>query len=204
PNASHSPTANPSATASTTTPSSSTTPNPSGAPGPATLVHCVGTVPAGDNMAIGTVTGDPTVVVRDIQDPANARNLCTFDTSVLAPQFISASAVAYETADNQIIGAQLAGGPTRILATYGAGVIGSGQYAISPDGRSVTYLDGNTWRLAGPTGNKVLSTLPAVPGRGVNPDEDDSFLSFSPDGLYVALFQPFHVGRSGEPVPDTV
>src|SRR5207253_3048567 len=114
------------------------------------------------------------------------------------------SAVAYETADNQIIQAQFAGGPTTLLATYGAGVIGSGQYAISPDGRSVTYLDGNTWRLAGPTGNKVLSTLPAVPGRGVNPDEDDSFLSFSPDGLYVALFQTFHVGGSGETAPDQV
>ncbi|TME23269.1 MAG: hypothetical protein E6I67_03510 [Chloroflexi bacterium] len=164
----------------------------------------MGTLPAGDNMVIGTVTGDPTVVVRDIQDPANARNLCTFDTSVLAPEFVSASAVAYETADNQIIGAQLAGGPTRILATYGAGVIGSGQYAISPDGRSVTYLDGNTWRLAGPSGNRVLATLPAVPGRGVNPDEDDSFLGFSPDGLYIALFQTFHVGGTGETAPDQV
>jgi len=167
-------------------------------------VHCLGTVPAGDNMVIGTVTGDATVVVRDIQDPANARNLCTFDTNVLAPQFVSATDVAYETADNQIIGAQLAGGPTRVLATYGTGVIGSGQYAVSPDGRSITYLDGNTWRLAGPSGNRVLATLPAVPGRGINPDEDDSFLGFSPDGLYIALFQTFHVGGTGEAAPDQI
>ena len=193
-----------SASTSTTTPSSNASPGSSPAPGPATLVHCSASVPAGDNLVIGTVAGDPTVVVRDIQDPANARSLCTFDSSVLSPLFVSASAVAYETADNQIIQAQFAGGPTTLLATYGAGVIGSGQYAISPDGRSVTYLDGNTWRLAGPTGNKVLSTLPAVPGRGVNPDEDDSFLSFSPDGLYVALFQTFHVGGSGETAPDQV
>ena len=165
PSASHTPTPSPStasASTSTTTPSSNASPGSSPAPGPATLVHCSASVPAGDNLVIGTVAGDPTVVVRDIQDPANARSLCTFDSSVLSPLFVSASAVAYETADNQIIQAQFAGGPTTLLATYGAGVIGSGQYAISPDGRSVTYLDGNTWRLAGPTGNKVLSTLPAV------------------------------------------
>jgi hypothetical protein len=166
-------------------------------------VHCGTSVPAGDNLVIGTVVGDPTVVVRDIQDPANAKNLCTFDSTVLAPQFVSASAVAYETADNQIIKADLAGGPTNILATYASG-FGSGQYAISPDGRSVTYLDGNAWRLAGPSGSRVLSTLPAAPNRGVNPNQDDSFLSYSPDGQYIALFQTFHVGGSGETAADQI
>src|SRR5207237_1367855 len=46
--------------------------------------------------------------------------------------------------------------------------------------------------------------LPAVPGRGVKPYEDDSFLGFSPDGLYIALFQTFHVGGTGEAAPDQV
>jgi hypothetical protein len=167
------------------------------------LVHCSTSVPAGDNLVIGTVAGDPTVVVRDIQDPANARNLCTFDSTALAPQFVSASTVAYETPDNQIVKADLAGGGTAILATYGSG-FGSGQYAISPDGRSITYLDGNSWRLVGLSGNKVLSTLPPTPARGVNPDEDDSFLAFSRDGQYIALFQTFHVGGSGETAPDQI
>src|SRR5256885_14226221 len=138
-----SPTSTATASAITTTPSSPTSPGATPPPGPATLVPCVAPPPAGDNMVIGTVTGDPTVVVRDIQDPANARNLCTFDTSVLAPEFVSASAVAYETADNQIIGAQLAGGPTRILATYGAGVIGSGQVSNGPVRRPPSHLHGN-------------------------------------------------------------
>src|SRR6059036_2125187 len=84
----------------------------------ASAVHCDSAVPAGDNLVIGTVVGDPTIVVRDIQDPAHAKNLCTFDPSVLAPQFVSGTAVAYETADNQIIKANLAGGETTILATY--------------------------------------------------------------------------------------
>src|SRR5690348_2385336 len=79
-----------SATASST---SSTT-----GPGPTTLVHCGTPVPAGDNLVIGTVVGDPTVVVRDIQDPANAKNLCTFDSAAQAPVFVNGGAVAYETA----------------------------------------------------------------------------------------------------------
>lgn len=203
--ATHSP-ASPSTTGigtATAAPSGSAAPTSSGSPGPASLVHCATPVPAGDNLVIGTVVGDPTIVVRDIQDPANAKNLCTIDASALAPQFVSASTVAYETADNQIVFAPLAGGATTLVATYSAG-FGSGQYAISPDGRSVTYLDGNAWRLAGPSGNRVLTTLPAVAGRGVNANQDDSFLSFSPDGSYIALFQTFHVGGTAETAPDQI
>ena len=142
PSASHTPTpstSTASASTSTTTPSSNASPGSTPAPGPATLVHCSASVPAGDNLVIGTVAGDPTVVVRDIQDPANARSLCTFDSSVLSPLFVSASAVAYETADNQIIQAQFAGGPTTLLATYGAGVIGSGSVRDQP-GRQVGHV----------------------------------------------------------------
>lgn len=179
-------------------------PIPSGSPGPASLVHCTGAIPAGDTLVIGTVVGDPTVVVRDIQDPANAKNLCSFDSNVLSPQFVNGSTVAYETSDNQIVVAPLAGGATALAAGYSAGVAGSGQYAVSPDGHSITYLDGNQWHLAGPSVNRVLTTLPAVPARGISSSQDDSFLSFSPDGAYIALFQTFHVGGSGETAPDQI
>ncbi|TMD11986.1 MAG: hypothetical protein E6I96_13560 [Chloroflexi bacterium] len=194
-----------SAAPSASTPSASSTPTAGASPAaaPASLVHCTSAVPAGDNIVIGTVVGDPAVVVRDIQDPAHARNLCTFDSSVLSPQFVSGSTVAYETAGSQIITAGLAGGATAVVATYTAG-FDSGQYAFSPDGRSVTYLDGNAWHLVGPSGNRVLTTLPAVPGRGVSFNQDDSFLSFSPDGLYIAYFQTFHVGGSGATAPDQI
>ncbi len=204
PTAAHTPVASPTASTTTATPTAGGSPGATSSPGPASLVHCTSAVPAGDNLVIGTVVGDPTVVVRDIQDPANAKNLCTFDANVISPQFISPSAVVYATPESQIVQAQLAGGPTALLATFGGGVVNSGQFAISPDGRSMTYLDGNAWRLVGPSGNRVLTTLPAVPGRGVSPDEDDSFLSYSPDGQYLALFQTFHVGGSGETAADQI
>jgi hypothetical protein len=194
-----SPSVQPTATSSTSaSPSSIST----GTSGGAALVHCTTTVPAGDNLVIGTVTGDPTIVVRDIQDPANAKNLCQFDTGATSPQFVSATQVAYETGSNQLIKVDLATGSTTLLA--GSGGSGSRQFAASPDGQSITYLDGNAWHLLTPSGDRVLTTLPPVPGRGVNPDEDDSFLSFSPDGLYIALVQTFHVGGTGATAPDQV
>ena len=87
-------------------------------------------MPAGDNLVIGTVVGDPTVVVRDIQDPAHARNLCVFDAGALAPQFVDGQTVAYETSDNHIVIAGLGGATTQVLATYTSG-FDSGQYAFS-------------------------------------------------------------------------
>ncbi len=158
---------------------------------------------SGDNLVIGAVSGDPTVVVRDIQDPANAKNVCRFDPAATSAQFVSATQVAYETASNELIKADLTSGSTSLIATFGGG-LGSGQYSVSPDGRSFTYLDGNAWHLVTPSGNKVLTTLPPVPGRGVNPDEDDLFLKYSPDGLYIALVQTFHTGGTGATAPDQV
>jgi Tol biopolymer transport system component len=155
-------------------------------------------LPAGDNLVIGTVVGDPVIVVRDIQDPANAKNLCTIDAGAQSPQFISGSSVAYQTSDAKIIKADLAAGTTTILATS------SGQFAISPDGTSISYVSGNGWHLAGPSGDRVLTTLPPVPARGVNHDEDDYYLSFSPDGKYIALFQTFQTGGTGETAPDQI
>jgi len=169
----------------------------------ASAVHCDSAVPAGDNLVIGTVVGDPTVVVRDIQDPAHSRNLCTFDTTALSPQFVSGTTIAYETPSNQIVTSDLAGGGAVVLATYTAG-FDSGQYAFSPDGRSLTYLDTNAWHLVTSSGNRVLSTLPAAPGRGISVNQDDSFLGFSPDGLYIAYFQTFHVGGTGQTAPGQI
>jgi len=202
----HSP--SPSAPATSTssapaTPSASPGATPSGTAGGPPLVHCDTAVPAGDNLVIGSVSGDPTVVVRDIQDPANAKNVCRFDPAAMSPRFINATSVAYETASNELIRADLTTGSTALIATFGGG-LGSGQYSVSPDGSSVTYLDGNAWHLITPAGNKVLTTLPAVPGRGVSPDEDDLFLSYSPDGLYIALVQTFHTGGTGATAPDQV
>ena len=193
-------------TSSAPSATASATPSPVAGSTPASAasaVHCSVAIPAGDNLVIGTIVGDPTVVVRDIQDPANARNLCTFDNNALAPQFVNGTTVAYETPANQIIRANLSSPTATVLASYGTG-FDSGQYAFSPDGSALTYLDRDAWHLVNAAGNRVLTTLPAAPGRGIAATQDDSFLAFSPDGQYIAYFQTFHVGGSGETAPDQV
>lgn len=190
--------------AATATASSTAVATPTTSAGPPSAVHCSSAVPPGDALVIGMVVGDPTVVVRDIQDPANAKTLCSFDSNVLSPQFVNGSTVAYVTTDGQLVEAPLAGGPTTVVATFSGPATSSGPYAVSPDGKSVSYVDGNTWRLVGPAGNRLLATLGPVPGRGVNPDEDDNFLGFSPDGQYVAYFSTIHTGSTGPTAPDQV
>jgi WD40-like Beta Propeller Repeat len=153
-------------------------------------------------MIIGSITGSPALVVRDIQNISSPRTLCTFDAGAMNPQFISGSQVAYVTAAGQIVKADLAGGGTTVMANPGPG-FGPGQFSVSPDGQSVTYVSG-AWHLVNASGDHALTTLPPVPGRGVNPDEDDFFLRFSPDGLYIALVQTFATGGSGATAPDQV
>jgi hypothetical protein len=202
-------TASASGTAGTSSsPSSGTlpTPTPSATSSPASggsLVHCTAGVPPGDNMVIATVTGSSAIVVRDIQDIAHPRTLCTFDAGAQNPKFVSGSQVAYQTAAGQIVKADLAGAGTAVVATGAAGFL-SAQYSFSADGNSVTYMANMAWHLANASGDHVLTTLPDVPGRGVNPDQDDVFLSFSPDGLYIALFQTFATGGTGATAPDQV
>jgi hypothetical protein len=151
---------------------------------------------------IGRVGEDPAIVVRDIQDPANAKTLCRFDSGAMYPQFVSATQVAYATSGKQLVKADLAAGTSTVLAAVGDG-FGPGQLSFSPDGKSFTYVDGNAWHLVTTSGNRVLATLPA-PTRASNPDEDDTFLSYSPDGQYIALVQTAHVGGTGQAAPDQV
>src|SRR5207253_9708281 len=101
--ATHTPASPSTAAVATASPSGGASPRASGSPGPASLVHCPTAVPAGDNLVIGTVVGDPTIVVRDIQDPPNAKNLCTIESMTLAPRSVSASARAFGTETNQIV-----------------------------------------------------------------------------------------------------
>jgi len=196
--------ATPSANGSATSSPFASSPSPPATPSPpAALVHCASAVPAGDNLIIGTVSGDQTVVIRDIQDPARARNLCQFDNSAFSPRFVSASKVAYVTALGEIVEVTLASGTVNRLANPGSG-FGPGTYSISPDGRSSTYLSGDAWHLVNASGDHLLTTLPPAPGRGVDPDGDDQMLSFSPDGKFIALFQTIRTGGTGPTAPDQI
>jgi len=70
-----------------------------------------------------------------------------------------------------------------------------GLHAWSPDRSLLAYVTsdsgGVNLHLLSGGGDRVVATMGAVPGRGVNPSEDDTYLAFSPDGAYFAFVQTF-------------
>ncbi|MEP7105816.1 MAG: hypothetical protein ABI838_08215 [Chloroflexota bacterium] len=205
--ASSSPTPSPGATPSPT-PTAAPTPTPAPPPatgGPSPIATCHGSMAASHNYVLGTVAGDATVVVRDITDVASPTNVCTIAGNPAGIRFVNEGRIAYLDGSGRVISEGLgdAAGDVRVEATAVNG-FGS-RFAFSPDGRSITYIAGdNTWHLKTPAGDRVLATMPAVPGRGVNQDEDDYFLGYSPDGQYFGLVQTFRTGGTGETAADQV
>lgn len=188
-------------------PSPGATAAPAGTP--SSVAACTGAIPSGGNLVLATVTGSSTVVLRDITNLASAHTICTFAGSV-SPRFATASVVGYmqggdASTPGKIVRLDLASATSTDAASWPSGGSGSGFFDWSPDGRSLTYIGGSStgtaWHLVSGGHDLVLATLPAVPGRGVSPQDDDFMLSFSPDGLYVALVQTFAIGGAGETAP---
>src|SRR5712691_11001524 len=86
-------------------------------------------------------------------------------------------------------------GTSTVVATWTGGGFLDGLHAWSPDRGFLAYLTSdagavNLHLLSG-GGDRVVASMGPVPGRGVNPNEDDAYLGFSPDGGYFALVQSY-------------
>ena len=70
-----------------------------------------------------------------------------------------------------------------------------GLHAWSPDRGFLAYVasdaSGVSLHMLSGGGDRVIASFGAVPGRGFNPNDDDAYLAFSPDGAYVAFVQTF-------------
>jgi hypothetical protein len=86
-------------------------------------------------------------------------------------------------------------GASTVAATWSGGGFMDGLHAWSPDRGFLAYVTSDTsavnLHLLSGGGDRVVASMGAVPGRGFNPNEDDSYLAFSPDGAYFALVQTF-------------
>src|SRR5438067_2985402 len=202
-------------TAPIASPTASPTAGPSAAPSAtpslpivSTDADCTATVDATHNLILATLAGSNSVVLRDITNLAAPQTLCTFSEPI-APRFVSASVVSWaENAGNapgDVARVELPAGNQTDPASWTSSGFDAGLFDWSPDGSSLTYIGpgspGPAWHLKTGGTDRVLTTLPAVPGRGVDPHNDDFMLAFSPDGLYVALVQTFATGGSGETAP---
>lgn len=214
PTTSHaSPTArsSPSATASSTpspSPSPSATASPSAAPTPVVVpswaalhASCTGSPTAQE--AVLLMQGSSAPLLADVTNAKNPSTLCTLSSAAFQPQLATQTMISWYatqgspgSAGTSVIAVlDMFTGTSTVAATWQGGGFLDGLHAWSPDRGFLAYVTSDssavTLHLLSGGGDRVVATLGAVPGRGLNPNEDDAYLAFSPDGAYFAFVQTF-------------
>jgi len=152
--------------------------------------------------ALITVQGSTQPVLADVTDPVHPRTICTITGSWTA-QLVTQGMVSWSATQGSpgspglsvIATLDLFTGTSALAASWTGGGFMDGLHAWSPDHFQLVYVISdasavNVHLLSG-GGDRVLAAYGAVPGRGLNPSEDDAFIGFSPDGGYFALEQTF-------------
>ncbi len=152
--------------------------------------------------ALITLQGSTNPVLADVTDPAHPRTICTI-TGSWSLQLVTQGEVSWSATQGSpgspgqsvIATLELFSGTSGLVATWTGGGFLDGLHAWSPDLSTLVYVTSdaaavNVHLLTG-AGDRVLATYGAVPGRGVNPNEDDAFIAFSPDGGFFTLEQTF-------------
>ena len=191
PSATASPTATPSATFPTPTPGGPTPPAPA-------TVKCSSRIPARATLALVTLRNTKGVVVRDLSNISKPVSRCVISgAGANLFRFINVNQISYIVTSSDGDGAlYLVDLPIQhtslIRAWTNEGSL-YWVYAWSPDGKTLSYLSSNgdkvAWHLLSLAGDVTLSDLGSIPGRGVEPNNDDAMVGFSADGKYVALEQ---------------
>lgn len=136
-------------------------------------------------------------MVRDITDVGHPVSRCSISGGGYL-RFVNGTHISYIVMASSDLGApgalylvDLQTQTTSLVRAWAFGGFLSWVYAWSPDGQALTYLSsdtsGLTWHLLSASGDRTLSSLGPVPGRGVNFDNDDGMVGFSADGQYVAV-----------------
>lgn len=202
--ASPSPSASPSASPTdvpSPTPSAAPNPTPLSVPAWATL-HSSCDRPLTQNEAIMRLQGQTTIQVMDVTNALSPLELCTITGHpALTPQLVTQSMISWYATQNGannpgqsvISVADLSTGTSTVVASWQGGGFLDGLHAWSPDRGFLAYVtsdsSGVNLHLLSGGGDRVVSTLGAIPARGVNPMDDSAYLAFSPDGAYFAFVQ---------------
>lgn len=176
---------------SRTSPTISTSPSPATPPAPAGLCQA----PSSPCLALVTLRGSDSVVVRDITDIKHPKTVASLG-AIQGPQFVSATTVSYTT-DTGLVRAPVPGSPKTLVAAQAKGF-----YAWSPDGKTAAYL---TSSINGPdttmqlhlvsNGNdRQVSSMPGPPAvygceSQACADGWDFHLAYSPDGRFISWAQ---------------
>ncbi len=211
PKPAHSPTPSPSSSPSPSpleSPSPSPSPSPTAVPSPVTVpawaaLHSSCASTPAPQEAIIKLQGASEEVLADVSNPKIPRTLCAISGGSFAPQLVTQTMISWAATEGSpsaagtslIASLDLFSGTSTIVASWSGGSFMDGLHAWSPDRGFLAYVASNSsgvaLHLLSGGGDRVITTLGPVPGRGLNPNEDDSYLSFSPDGAYFAFEQTF-------------
>jgi predicted small lipoprotein YifL len=183
-------------------PSPTSQPSPIQVPAWAALhATCVGQPAAAE--AVIQLQGAPNPVLADVTDVKNPKTICGISGGSFSPQLVTQTMISWfatqgspgASGTSVVAVLDLFTGTSTVAASWSGGGFMDGLHAWSPDRGFLAYVtsDANAvnLHLLSGGGDRVVSTMGAVPGRGTNPNEDDAYLAFSPDGAYFALVQTF-------------
>lgn len=186
------------------TPSPSPTPtiepSPVAVPAWAALhASCAG-APAAQE-AVLKLQGAVNPVLADVTNAKTPRTLCGLSGGTFIPQLVTQTTLSWYATQGSpgSAGTSIIAvlnpflGTSTVVATWSGGSAMDGLHAWSPDRGFLAYVasddTGVTLHLLSGGGDRVVSTMGPVPARGLDPNQDDAFLAFSPDGAYFALVQ---------------
>jgi len=147
--------------------------------------------------------GSPSPVLADVANAKAPQTLCGISGGSFQPQLVTQTMISWyatqgspSAAGTSVIAVlDLFHDVSTIVATWSGGGFMDGLHAWSPDRGFLAYVASDpssvTLHLLSGGGDRVVASMGPVPGRGFNPNEDDSYLAFSPDGAYFALVQTF-------------
>jgi hypothetical protein len=146
-----------------------------------------------------------TKVLADVTDPLHPQTICKL-TGGWSPILITDTEISWSanehrpgTAGASVIATlDMFSGIASVVATWQGGGYFDGLHAWSPHRDLLVYLvsdaSGVDLHFLSGGGDRVVTSLGAVPGRGISVTEDDAYLEFSPDGAFFALEQTFATG----------
>lgn len=174
-------TAHSSASAARTTPSSTANPR-----------SPVASSPPSRNLVLVTLRGSNSIVVRDITDISHAKTVSN-PGLIPGPVFVSGTDLSYVD-DSGLVRAPLVGSPKTVVAKASQVML----FAWSPDGSTAAYVtnasDKSELHLVTGGQDRVASSMPPFNGgcetQGCA-DSSDFRLSYSQDGRFISLMQPW-------------
>ncbi len=154
--------------------------------------------------ALLVMKGSSQRILADVTDASHPKQICAL-SGPWTPELVTQRMISWwasqspgQSGQSMLVRLDLFSGDMSVVAKWQGGFFLDGLHAWSHDQSAITYVTSDAssvkLHLISGGGDRVITQFAAIPGRGLNPAEDDSYLGFSADGTYVALVETFTTG----------